>query len=471
MAILEMHKSGVSIRKIAKLLKKSRGAVRRAIRDQTPEPPTIERAQIAEPHLETILELHAECKGNLVRVHEELEAQDVKISYQALTAFCRRQEIGRKAKMPTGRYHFEPGQELQHDTSPHRAMLGGRECKIQTAGAILCHSRMLFIQCYPRFTRFECKVFLTEALRYFQGAPETVMIDNTHVVRLRGTGAEMIPVPEMEAFSQRLGFRFQAHEVGDANRSARVERLFHHVENNFLVGRRFEDLNDLNRQALEWCEKVNGSYKRSIKSRPLDRYPTERASLRPLPEWIPEPIRIHHRTVAVHGDVCLHGKFYSVPADWLSRQVQVRESWNHVDIDLDRRKSVRHPRIHENDEHTRSTLPEHRKERPKRRRKGPCREEEALGKIVPEIDEYVEALKKHGRKQSTFALRQLLRMVREYPREPLLQAVETAAHYGLYDLDRVETIVLRAIATDYFLLDPEPKKNPKDEKDERSKND
>jgi hypothetical protein len=33
----------------------------------------------------------------------------------------------------------------------------------------------------------------------------------------------MIPVPEMEAFAERFGFHFVAHERGDANRSARVE--------------------------------------------------------------------------------------------------------------------------------------------------------------------------------------------------------------------------------------------------------
>jgi hypothetical protein len=47
---------------------------------------------------------------------------------------------------------------------------------------------------------------------------------------LSGTGKAMVPVPEMEAFSRRLHFRFVAHEKGDANRSASVERLFHHIE-------------------------------------------------------------------------------------------------------------------------------------------------------------------------------------------------------------------------------------------------
>ena len=146
------------------------------------------------------------------------------LSYQALTSFCRRQGIGQTPVVPSGEYHFEPGVEMQHDTSPHEVEVGGRKYKAQTASAVLCYSRMLFFQINPTFQRFDCKVFLTDAVRYMNGAPERVMIDNTHVVVLRGTGREMVPVPEMEAFADRLGFRFVAHAVGHANRSARVER-------------------------------------------------------------------------------------------------------------------------------------------------------------------------------------------------------------------------------------------------------
>jgi hypothetical protein len=72
---------------------------------------------------------------------------------------------------------------------------------------------------------------------------------------------------------------------------------------------------------------------------------------------------------------------------------------------------------------------------------------------------YLAALKLRGRKVAGIALRQLLRMVREYPRTPLLAAVEEAARYGLYDLDRLERMILRRVARDYFLLD-ESKGNP-----------
>ena len=128
---------------------------------------------------------------------------------------------------------------MQHDTSPHEVELGGRKRKVQTASAVLCYSRMLFFQCYPRFQRFDCKVFLSDALRYFSGSPARVMIDNTHVVVLRGTGREMVPVPEMAAFGERFGFQFAAHAIDNANRSGRVERPFSFISGNFLAGRSF----------------------------------------------------------------------------------------------------------------------------------------------------------------------------------------------------------------------------------------
>lgn len=81
---------------------------------------------------------------------------------------------------PAGRYEFEPGEEIQHDTSLHEVGLGGKQRKMQTALAVLYYSRKPFFQCYPTFQRFDCKVFLADALRYFSGAAKRVMIDNTH---------------------------------------------------------------------------------------------------------------------------------------------------------------------------------------------------------------------------------------------------------------------------------------------------
>jgi len=69
------------------------------------------------------------------------------------------------------------------------------------------------------------------------------------------------------------------------------------------------------------------------------------------------------------------------------------------------------------------------------KRTDPHPEEQAIVRAVPEIGGYVEALKQKSRKVVVLALRQLLRLVKEYPRGALVAAVEQAAHYGLYDLD------------------------------------
>src|SRR5437667_5764636 len=204
---------------------------------------------------------------------------------------------------------------------------------------------MLFFQIYPTFQRFDCKVFLTEALRYFAGSPTRVMIDNTHVVVLRGTGREMVPVPEMAAFAERFGFHFVAHERGDANRSARVERPFWFVENNFLAGRTFSSWQDLNGQARKWCDRVNSTYKKHIRAVPRELFALEQRHLKPLPAWIPEVYRLHQRTVDVEGYVALHSNRYSVPVAWIGRRVEIRETKDKIEIQLDARNIVTHERI------------------------------------------------------------------------------------------------------------------------------
>jgi hypothetical protein len=387
-----------------------------------------------------------------VRVHEELTAGGAALSYPALTAFCRRQGIGQTPAVPAGQYHFEPGVEMQHDTSPHDVEVGGRKYKAQTASGVLCYSRMLFFQINPTFQRFDCKVFLTDALRYTDGAPERVMIDNTHVVVLRGTGREMIPVPEMEAFAERFGFRFVAHQIGDANRSARVERPFSFIENNFLAGRTFASWEDLNQQARQWCDRVNATYKKHIRAVPRELFAVERMHLKPLPAWIPEVYRLHPRRVDVEGYVAVNTNRYSVPVSWIGRRVEARETKNKIEIQLDARNIVAHTRVVE-PRQQRITLAEHRPPRGQGvKRSDPHPEEKAIVEAAPEIAEYVTELKQKGRKVVAVALRQLLRLLREYPREPFLAAVREAAQYGLYDLDRLERMILRRVARDYFLL-------------------
>jgi hypothetical protein len=218
-AVLRLRQEGHGSRTIATALGISRDAVKAVLRAGDALPHAKERPSVFTPRIDRVRELHVCCRGNLVRVHEELCREGVEGSYAALTRFCRTHGIGVTAPIPVGTYAFGPGVEMQHDTSPHKVQVGPRRRALQCASLVLCHSRMRFCQSYPTFNRFYAKVFLTEALLYLGGAALRCMIDNTSVVLAGGSGKNAIIAPEMQAFADRFGFVFEAHAVGDAKRS------------------------------------------------------------------------------------------------------------------------------------------------------------------------------------------------------------------------------------------------------------
>lgn len=455
-AILTLHDQGLGKRAIAKALRISRNTVRDVLADGRATPPPLDRAEQLEPVRDEILALHASCKGNLVRVHEELLARHgVGLSYPALTAFCRKHGIGHEPPVPKGSYDelLTPGLEMQHDTSPHDVHLGGARRRVQTAALVLAYSRRLFFQFYPRFTRFECKVFLDEGVAYHDGACQRCMIDNTHVIVLHGTGREMVPVPEMEAFGRRLGFEFVAHAVGDPDRKARVEGAFWFIEHNFLAGRQFADLADANRVARAWCDKVNAKFRRSLSASPNELYAVERSKMRRLPAWRPEIYQLHQRVVDLDGYIHVDGHTYSVPYQLIGKPVEVRESKDAIRVFAGPREVAGHDKVISTLRHQRRTLAAHRP--PRGQGAGPPQvlpEERELAAAGAPFADYAAALKKRGGLRWPAVLRRFAQMRRDYPTAQLAAAIATAAHYGLYDLDRLERMILKQVATDFFVL-------------------
>jgi hypothetical protein len=451
-AILKLHAQGHGNRTIAKALGIARVSVRAVIASGVIQAPALERVERAKPWREQILELHARFGGHLGRVHETLTAQGASLSYSALTAFCRRHRIGHTPKPPAGRYHFAPGQEMQHDTSPHRAQIGGVLTRVQTASLVLCCSRMIFFQCYPRFTRFECKVFLTEALVYFGGAAGECMVDNSNVIVASGSGASMIPAPEMAAFAERFGFRFIAHAIGDANRSARVEAPFHRIERGFLLGQEFADWAALNAAARTTCEVWNSKHSNKLHGSRRELFAVERPQLKPLPLHVPEVYQLHGRIVDPEGFVHVNRVRYSVPYTLIGRQLEVRETLDRIDVYQGPRRVASHARVH-GPLDTRISDPAHRPPRGQglRHSPGPPPEETELLVMEPRLASYLAKFKAHTGTRR-LPLRHLLSMLRDYPRAAFLAAVQTAEQYGLFDLQRLEKLVLKQIAQDFFVL-------------------
>jgi hypothetical protein len=269
----------------------------------------------------------------------------------------------------------------------------------------------------------------------------------------------MVPAPEMAAFAKRFGFGFVAHEKGDANRSARVERPFDHIERNFYPGRTFVDLVDANAQFREWCEKNNRTYRRHLHAAPVDLFATERSHLKPLPAWIPEVVRVEERRVDVERYVTLHRNRYSAPPALIDQQVEVHETLRHVRIFHRHKLVAEHDAFEPGAERT-STLPEHRRERGASKAPpaaGP--EEAALVAAGPEFVEMIALLRRHYQGRALRPVRRLHQLFLDYPTETLRAALARCVAHKQYDLVAVERIVLRTVGTELFRL-PTPEEKP-----------
>jgi hypothetical protein len=101
-------------------------------------------------------------------------------------------------------------------------------------------------------------------------------------------------------------------------------------------------------------------------------------------------------------------------------------------------------------------LEEHKLERKLARQHAPKTtlrpEEIALSASSPAMAAMVDALKKRHAGRAVRALQRLRRMWLDYPQAPLDQALAVALAHGLFDLERIESLVLRHVAGDFFRL-------------------
>lgn len=450
-AILALHHKGHSRREIAQSLGVSRNSVKAVIKSGNPDPRAEVRSSRLFDRLEEIGGLHDKCKGNMVRVREKLKDSGMDVSYSTLTWFCREHGIGVEEKIPVRRILTAPGEEMQHDTSPYTIEIGGKRVKRQCASLVLGYSRMLFIRFYPQFDRFHCKVFLTDAFRYFGGTCLRCVIDNTSVAIACGSGSMAQVSPEIESFEKRFGFTFMAHEIGDADRKGKVERPFWYIEKNFLVGRRFRDDDDLNRQAALWVEQTaNRRRMRELKASPLELFAIEKGRLTNLPLYVPEVYRIWQRTVDVYGCISLHAMKYPAPAAYIGKSVIVRESKDRVVL-LDGSKEIAsHARKVEGS--PAATDQPSLTAAPVRQKQAHHAEEMKLKTLGPDMQSYLEFLKAERGPRYVWSVKKLYQLLGQYRAEDLNMAVAKANLHRLSDVRRVETILLQDIAQrDYYL--------------------
>lgn len=441
-AIFLLHNEGMSVRQIARRLGVSRNTVRSIIEQEGAVPKTVrgDKQRIDE---ELLRRLHQECEGRVQRMHEKLiEEEGITVTYSTLTRMLRELSISTPLKTRCDHVPDEPGVEMQHDTTLYRVKLGEEPARLVASLIYLRYSKRRYLRFYRSFDRFKMKCFFHQALTFWGYSATQCVIDNTNLARLRGSGKLAVINPEMEAFAKAYGFRFICHEIKHANRKAGEERSFWTVETNFLPGRAFQSLEDLNVQALEWST-VRLEHRPQGKAGliPAKAFEHERSYLTALPPHLPAPYRAHPRGVDEYGYAAFEGNFYWVPGE--GRQaVTVIEYADQIKICRSRECLAEYPLpawgvknkpFHPEGLATPPRKPRHRKQ--------PAHEEEKqLRALAPCVSAYVDFILKTPGIYRHEHLRRLLALSRKMTTQLFSKSVERAHKYRIIDLPTLERI-------------------------------
>jgi hypothetical protein len=132
--------------------------------------------------------------------------------------------------------------------------------------------------------------------------------------------------PRFADFMVSIGVSARVCKAYTPQTKGKVERTVSYVKQSFWAGVTFTDLDDLNRQAYAWCERINSRVHRTTHVRPVERLAQEQ--LLPLPQdfaW--ERFATEERKVTWDGYVSYDGVLYGLPGtlQLAGKYVQVRE--------------------------------------------------------------------------------------------------------------------------------------------------
>lgn len=441
-AIYQLHRAGMPLRQIARQFQISRNTVRAVIDQQGVMPQTVRKDKIR-IDLELLQRLYRECGGWVQRIHEKLaEEEGIQVSYSTLTRLLRELGVSKPQSSRCDRVPDEPGGEMQHDTTVYQVKLADQRTKVIASLLYLRYSKRRYLKFYLAFNRFAMKCFLHEALMFWAYAAPQCIIDNTNLARLRGTGKRAVIVPEMVSFAGRYGFQFICHALRHPNRKAGEERSFWTVETNFLPGRSFESLEDMNQQAFEWAT-VRMHHRPASKTGliPAKAFEHERSYLTALPPHLPPPYCSHERGTDQYGYVSFQANYYWVPGE-RREDVKVLEYADRLKIYQHRTCVAEYllPSAGVKNAHFSPEGYPQPRHLPKHRKGGTQQEEKRLRDMGPEIAAYLDyALGTPGTQRHRF-LRELLALSRKVTPTVFVQTLQRALRYRVLQFESLQRI-------------------------------
>jgi len=436
----------LSGRAIARRLHCSRHTVAAALDQQQPPAQTpTPRASLLDPYREQIQQLLAQYPDlSAVRICEEIARGPQ--GYTGSTTILRR--YLRQVRPARGRVyqevHYQPAQAMQVDWGAcGQVSVGSTRRKVSVFVAVLCYSRLLYIEFTLSQRKAEFYRALVNALTFFGGSPRNLIIDNLKAAVLNGSGRSACYHPEFLALCGYFCLQPIACARRDPESKGVVEGGVRYVKHNALAGRadqltHFEDYLAL---APAWRDQVaNLRLHESTRARPVDRFQQERPLLRALPALPFDTDEVVPAVVNPHARITFDGNRYSAPPQFARRPITIRANRDQVRLLHEGQEVARHARSYERGQLL--VLPEHhlaaRTLRQPPRLQALEQEFDAWG---PQAHAFRLHLNRRPVKTSVH-LRRLLGLAQVYGRTEVLAAINRALELATYDAACVENLLL-----------------------------
>ena len=253
--------------------------------DQPPVNTIARRSSVLDAHRSKIDALLARYPDlSAVRIREEIARGPDGYTGSA----CTLRRYLRTVRPTPGRVYqevqYDPGQAMQVDWgSCGTVQVGDTTRKVSVFVAVLCYSRLMFIEFTLSQRKAEFYRGIVNALNFFGGSPRVIIFDNLKAGVINGSGRAACFHPEFLALCGYFCLQPIACERRDPESKGIVEGSVRYIKHNALAGRadeliRFEDYLAF---APMWRDQVaNVRIHETTRERPVDRFQQERSLLR-----------------------------------------------------------------------------------------------------------------------------------------------------------------------------------------------
>ena len=224
------------------------------------------------------------------------------------------------------RFTTEPGEAYQMDWGFTKVIdYDGSEYSAACFAMICHHCGQRYVEFFPNAKQENLFIGMLHAFGYM-GVPRYVLTDNMKSVVLR-RDFEGYPVwqKDYESFMKTVGFQTKLCKPRHPFTKGKIERLVRFVKDNFLAGRIFWNITDLNRAALEWCNKQNSTYHKAVDCVPQQIHGNSCAKHLSIQETNPSLLfyLCPERRISFDGFVNYEGRRFGVPFSYRASLARV----------------------------------------------------------------------------------------------------------------------------------------------------